>query len=126
MLLPRRGARTHDKISFDDLMAEAFGEMGMSPKEFITYSYSDYMHKRKGFSNSKIERLQEVRLICFFAAAGNLRKGTKIEDLFPLPGDKNYNQKSRKMDPDMYKRAKEMLSKITIPDLPIKKNGRTT
>ena len=107
-------------------MAEAFGEMGMSPKEFINYSYSDYMHKRKGFSNTKIERLQEVRLICFFAAAGNLKKGTKIEDLFPIPGDKNYEAKVRKIGKEDYYKIKERLSKITIPDLPIKKNGRTT
>ncbi len=115
-LLPRRGARTHsENYTWDDLKAEAFGEMDMLPWNFYRMTFEEFHLKRKGLFNLRVERLHEVRLICFFAASGNLKKGTRIEQLFPLPGDKNYN---KKITAERYKELKSVIEKMVPPELP--------
>ena len=48
-----RLAKTHSRLSFNDLCEEALGEIGLHPWEFYEYELKDYMLKRKGFYKGK-------------------------------------------------------------------------
>lgn len=41
-------AKTHSRLSFDELCEEAFGELGLHPWEFYEYSLYEFVLKRKG------------------------------------------------------------------------------
>ena len=84
--LPGRVTRTHsDKpLTWYDLLAEAFGEMGLHPWEFDRYTYKEFHAKRKGLSDKELREWQRTRLIAYYAAAPHMKKGFKISDIFPL------------------------------------------
>lgn len=69
-------------------MSEAYGEFGLHPWELDRYDFKDYVCLRKGRNKRELSEWHRVRLLAYYSAAANLKKGTKITDLFPLPGDK--------------------------------------
>ena len=68
-------------------MSEAFGELELHPWEFDRYSFSDYVAKRRGKSSNDLNKWHRTRMLSYFVAAPHMKKGVKITDLFPLPGD---------------------------------------
>jgi hypothetical protein len=54
-------ARTHSRLSFDELCEEAFGEIGLHPWEFYEYQLYEYVLKRKGYVKGQV-REQNLNL----------------------------------------------------------------
>lgn len=111
-----RQKRTHSpKFTWEDLLSEAYGEMNLHPWDFDQYSLKDYILKRKGFNNSELNEWHRTRLMCYYAASGNLKKGTKLTDILPLPGDKK-TLKDLKGDElkDWFEKRKELEIKAGI------------
>lgn len=80
------------------------------------------MLARKGLNDSRIWEMQKDRLIASVLIQPHLKKGAKIkpEDLFSLPGDKNY--KSRLID---NKQARNVLAELKRKEAQVKR-GRAT
>ena len=76
-----------DIFGWADLLAEAFGELGLHPWELDRYTMSDYIARRKGYQAKDLNEWHRARIIAYYAASGNLKKGTKLQDILPLPGD---------------------------------------
>jgi hypothetical protein len=55
-----RLARTHSRLSFDELCEEAFGEIGLHPWEFYEYQLYEYVLKRKGYVKGQKINLQNM------------------------------------------------------------------
>lgn len=89
MRLPGRVTETHsdNPLTWDVLLAEAFGELKLHPWEFYNYSYEEYFLKRKGNLANELIEWQRCRLIAFYSSAPHMKKGFKIEDIFKLPGE---------------------------------------
>lgn len=121
ILPPGRAAPTHSEYGWNDLVAEALGEYGMHPWEFYRYTFREFLAKRKGYTEKELREWHRVRVLSFFAASGNLKSGTKIHQLFPLPGDKGY--KTQKMSIEQIRLRQEILSKTTPPKAI--RNGRS-
>ena len=69
-------------------MSEAYGEMNLHPWELDEYTLQQYILKRKGISNKELGEWHRARFIAYYCAGPHLKKGTKITDILPLPGDK--------------------------------------
>ena len=121
MLLPleARHPQTHSSSTFgwDDLKAEAFGEMGLHPWELDHYTMSDYIAKRKGHQAKELTEWHRVRIVAYYAASGYLKKGTKLQDILPLPGDKvmNKQQKGESLK-EWYEKRKALEIKLGLRD----------
>lgn len=61
--------------------------MGLHPWEFERYTFKEYVAKRKGIANIDVNEWHRVRFLAYYAAGPYLKKGTKLTDIFPLPGD---------------------------------------
>lgn len=59
-------------------------------------AYYGYLEQRK---ENRISNLQDARIIAYYAVAEHLDKGTRITDLFPIPGDDMPGESSPKFDP---------------------------
>lgn len=46
------------------------------------------MARRRGRSQVDLGEWHRTRMLAYFVAAPNLKKGVKMTDLFPLPGDR--------------------------------------
>lgn len=81
------------------------------------------MLARKGFNDSRIWEMQKDRLIASILVQPHLKKGARIkpEDLFSLPGDKNF--KARLMD---NKEARNLLAELKRKEVQAKRSGRAT
>ena len=90
MPLEARHRITHSpkKFTWEDLLSEAYGEMGLHPWEFDQYSMQEYILKRKGLATKELGEWHRARFIAYYAASANLKKGTKLTDILPLPGEK--------------------------------------
>ena len=112
--------RTHSNSSpftWADLLAEAYGELGLHPWEFDLYTMSDYLARRKGYMNKDLNDWHKVRIMSYYSAVGYLKKGTKLTDIIPLPGDPK-RLKDLKGDElkDWFERRKQLEIKAGLRD----------
>lgn len=104
------GVRT--KIRYEDVLAYAFGEMGLSPKEFYTMTMAEYTCACTGYFFKRWRGDEHLRALLY-----NLRgifrskkdsMPTSVEAFYPLPSDR---KKLSYMDNDdikeMWKAIKE-------------------
>lgn len=91
-------------------MCEALGEMGLHPWELYEYSMLEFISKRKGLGNKELGEWHRARFVAYYAASGNLKKGTKITDILKLPGDKKTTKEA--VTAEWYKQRKELLEAI--------------
>ena len=61
--------------------------MGLHPWEFDRYTLNEFVCKRRGMSNNEIKLWNVARFLAFYSAGPYLKKGTKLTDILPLPGD---------------------------------------
>lgn len=55
----------------------------MTPRQFQNY-YEGYYEQRQ---SDVRESWEQIRFVCFYSAAGNLKKGTKPEQILKFPWD---------------------------------------
>lgn len=76
-------------------------------------AYHGYLEQRK---EDRISSLQDARIIAYYAVAEHLEKGTRITDLFPIPGDDEQSQKQNlswdDVDADRLARANEAFKRV--------------
>jgi hypothetical protein len=73
-------------MTWDELRAEAFGEMGVNPTEFYEMDHEDFWLKHKGFFN---KRLNEYRLLRWAVSpiVSTWAKDFQPRKHMPLSGD---------------------------------------
>lgn len=109
--LARRYRPTHDpkQFTWDDLLSEAFGELGLHPWDFERYTFREYVARRKGMAARDVSEWHKMRFLAYYAAGPYLKKGTKISDILPLPGDPKRLKDLKGEDlKEWYERRKEM------------------
>ena len=99
-------AKSHSKYTWADLQKEAYGEMGLHPWELDDYSMQDFFFKRSGLYDRELREWHMVRFLAYYAAGSDLKKGTKLKDILPLPGDTEHTTESLK---ERYQRQREKL-----------------
>lgn len=102
---------SHKKFTWEDLLSEAYGEFGLHPWDFDQYTMQEYILKRKGLATKELGEWHRARFIAYYAASGNLKKGTKLTDILPLPGERKEKKlKDMKGDElkDWYEKRKEL------------------
>lgn len=91
--------------------------MGLHPWELDQYTLKEFILKRKGIANKELNEWHKIRFLAYYAASGNLKKGTKLTDILPLPGEKKEKTlKDLKGDElkDWFERRKQLEIKAGI------------
>lgn len=91
-------------MTWDDLRAEAFGEVGLLPKDFYEMERGDYWLLHRGFFNKREYELQWVRNALVILISPWVKNPPSPFQIMPLPSDDklrkrmaNYN-KNRKIE----------------------------
>jgi len=74
-------------MTWDELRAEAFGEIGMQPDEFYNLDHEDYFLIKKGFFNRRIYDQRVMRRMVMTIIAPWVSKLPSPYAVLPLPLD---------------------------------------
>lgn len=74
-------------MSWDDLRAEAFGEIGLLPREFYLMERSDYWLLHKGFFNKRLYEQRVLRRAVVTLISPWLKNEPNAYRIMPLPED---------------------------------------
>lgn len=87
-------------MSWDEVRAEAFGEIGLLPEDFYSMDVDDYWLLHKGFFNKRVYEQRVIRRAVMTVIAPWVKNLPSPYSVFPLPDDdklqaeiREYNQK---------------------------------
>lgn len=80
-------------MTWDDLRAEAFGEVGLLPKDFYEMERGDYWLLHKGFFNKREYELQWVRNALVILISPWVKSPPSPFQIMPLPSDEKLRQR---------------------------------
>jgi hypothetical protein len=120
--LPGREGQAHsDPLSWDDILKEAFGGMGLHPWEFDQYTFNQYLHKRTGWIEEKRKRLEQefenFRVVAYYAIIDKLKPQyakKPIDQLIPNIW-RPFKQESKEDIKERYKRNMEIIKQLGPP-----------
>ena len=90
--IPQGEGKIKEKVRYEDVLAYAFGEMGLKPREFYTMTMRDYTCATTGYFFKRWRSDEHLRALLY-----NLRaifRGKKdsmpssVQAFYPLPSDK--------------------------------------
>lgn len=111
-------AKTHSRLSFDELCEEAFGEVGLHPWEFYEYSLYEYMQKRKGLHKKRKDDYQQMLIASMLPYMDKRERVKIVSEAFRVGGAKVVSLKER------YEALKERYQSATEPESLRAKDGK--
>jgi hypothetical protein len=98
-------AKTHSRLSFDELCEEALGEVGLHPWEFYEYDFTEYLQKRKGLHRRRKDDYQQMLIASMLPYMKKEERVRIVNDAFKKGGAKvlslreRYNELQKKYQP---------------------------
>ncbi len=74
-------------MTWDQLRAEAFGEVGLNPTDFYDMDREDYWLLHKGFFNKRIYEQRVFRRVVMTIISPWVKQMPSPYSFYPLPGD---------------------------------------
>jgi hypothetical protein len=105
-------AKTHSRLSFDELCEEAFGS-GLHPWEFYSYDLHEYLLRRKGLKQHHQHRYQEMIIAAMVPHMDKHNRLKIVNEAFK--GDKDESAKEK------YNRIQQRFAGI-LDNGPVKRN----
>lgn len=74
-------------MTWDELRAEAFGEMGINPRDFYIMRFYDFILFKKGYFNKKVYEQRVLRRVVMTIIAPWLKSQPSPYSIFPIAND---------------------------------------
>jgi hypothetical protein len=94
-------------MTWDDLRAEAFGEVGLLPKDFYEMERGDYWLLHRGFFNKREYELQWVRNALVILISPWVKSPPSPFQIMPLPSDDKLRERMAAFDKNRRIRVSE-------------------
>ncbi len=94
------------------MRAEAFGEIGILPKDFYRLDISEYVLLRKGFFDRKINEQRVLRKVVMCVIAPWVKQMPDPYRFFPVAGDDELREWNKEQMIQVSKRAMERLRRF--------------